>query len=74
MDYHYMSDEAIEKELFEQKRDVINMTISTRTLSDPEQLKRLNDVIKTLCDQYGYIEESANDLLKYVSSIMSREK
>jgi serine protein kinase len=66
--------EAIEKELFEDKRDVIKMTISSRTKKDPKQLKRINDVVRTLCDEHGYIAESANDLLKYVSSMMSREK
>jgi len=66
--------EAIEKELFEDKRDVIKMTISSRTKKDPKQLKRINEVVKTLCDEHGYIPESANDLLKYVSSMMSREK
>lgn len=65
--------EAIEKQLFEDRRDVIKMTISTRT-KDPEELKRINQVIDTLVQKHGYIEESANELLKYVSSIMSREK
>jgi hypothetical protein len=27
-----------------------------------------------LCDQYGYNEESANELLRYVSNIMSKNK
>lgn len=66
--------EAIEKQLFEERRDVIKMTISTRSNQDPEQLKRINQVIVTLCEKHGYIPESANELLKYVSSIMSREK
>lgn len=66
--------EAIEKELFETKRDVINITISSRSVKDPEQLRRINDVIKVLCEKHGYIEESANELLKYVSSMMAREK
>jgi serine protein kinase len=65
--------DAIEKQLFEDRRDVIKMTISTRS-KDPEDLKRINQVVKTLCDKHGYIPESANELLKYVSSIMSREK
>ncbi len=65
--------EAIEKQLFEDRRDVIKMTISTRS-KDPEDLKRINSVVDTLCKKHGYITESANELLKYVSSIMSREK
>jgi len=66
--------QAIEKQLFEEKRDVIKMTITSRTNQDPEQLKRVNQVVQTLCDKHGYIPESANELLQYVSSIMNREK
>lgn len=66
--------EAIEKQLFEERREVIKMTITSRTNQDPEQLKRINQVVDTLCKNHGYIPESANELLKYVSSIMAREK
>jgi len=65
--------EAIEKQLFEERRDVIKMTITART-KDPDELKRINQVVQTLCDRHGYIPESANDLLRYVSSMMAREK
>lgn len=66
--------EAIEKQLFEERRDTIKITITARTNQDPEQLKRINQVVKNLCDSHGYISESANELLKYVSSMMAREK
>ena len=65
--------EAIEKKLFHDRRDQIRMSITSRT-KDPEELKRINNVIKTLCDKHGYIPESAEELLQYVSSLMSREK
>ena len=73
-DTHSRLREAIEKQLFEERKDMIRMTITSRNKKDPEELKRINLVVKTLCDKYGYIPESANDLLQYVSSIMSREK
>ena len=73
-DQHANLRKAIEKQLFEEKRDVIKMTITTRSKQDAEQLKRINVVIKTLCDKHGYVAESANELLEYVSSIMNREK
>lgn len=66
--------EAIEKQLFEDRKDLIKMTITSRTKRDPDELKRINQVVQTLCDKHGYIPESANELLKYVSSIMMREK
>ena len=71
---HAKLKKAIEEELFEVKRDVIRMTISSRTKEDPEQLKRVNDVVRVLCERHGYIEESAQELLNYVSSMMAREK
>jgi serine protein kinase len=65
--------EAIEKQLFEDRRDIIKMTITSRT-KEPEELARINQVVDTLCKKHGYIPESANELLKYVSSMMAREK
>lgn len=65
--------EAIEAQMFEERRDTIKMTITTRT-KEPEELKRINQVVGTLCDKHGYIPESANELLQYVSSMMAREK
>jgi serine protein kinase len=63
--------EALQKQLFEERSDIIRLTVSVRN-PDPEALKRLNEVIKTLSEQCGYTPESANDLLRYVSSIMSK--
>lgn len=73
-DQHANLRKAIEKQLFEEKRDVIKMTITTRSKQDADQLKRINAVVSTLCEKHGYIPESANELLEYVSSIMNREK
>jgi serine protein kinase len=63
--------EALQKQLFEERSDIIRLTVSVRN-PDPEALKRLNEVIKTLSEQCGYTPESANDLLRYVSSIMAK--
>ncbi len=63
--------EALQKQLFEERSDIIRLTVSVRN-PDPEALKRLNEVVKTLSEQCGYTPESANDLLRYVSSIMSK--
>jgi len=73
-DSHGRLREAIEKQLFEDRKDLIKMTITSRTKRDPDELKRINQVVDTLCEKHGYIPESANELLKYVSSIMMREK
>ena len=64
---------AIEKQLFEERRDTIKLTITSRS-PDTEQLRKLNDVIETLVRREGYCPECANELLKYVSSLLAREK
>jgi len=68
---HFKLREALEKQLFEERQDIIRLTVSTR-ITDETALKKLNVVIDTLCDKYGYTAESANKLLRYVSSVMAR--
>jgi serine protein kinase len=65
--------EAIEKQLFEERRDTIKLTVSTRN-PEPDQLRKLNEVVDTLVRKVGYCAECANELLKYVSSLLAREK
>lgn len=64
---------AIEKQLFEERRDTIKLTITSRS-PDVEQLRKLNEVVETLVTREGYCAECANELLKYVSSLLAREK
>ena len=63
--------EALEKQLFDERQDIIRLTVSSRN-PDKEELKRINVVVETLCDKYGYNASSANKLLRYVSSLMAR--
>lgn len=63
--------EALEKQLFDERSDTIRLTVSSRN-PDPEALQKLNQVIDTLVKQYGYTADSANQLLRYVNSLMSR--
>mgnify|MGYP003132539982 FL=1 len=63
--------EALEKELFEERQDVIRITVSSRN-PEEDTLKRINVVVETLCEKYGYTVDSANKLLRYVSSLMAR--
>jgi len=63
--------EALEKQLFDERQDIIRLTVSSRN-PDKDELKRINVVIETLCDKYGYNVSSANKLLRYVSSLMAR--
>ncbi|MBM7646841.1 serine protein kinase [Scopulibacillus daqui] len=63
--------EAIQKKLFADLKDVVKITTSTKT-PDETQLKRINEVIARLVDEYGYTTTSANELLKYVGSLLNR--
>jgi len=68
---HSQLREALEKQLFDERQDVIRMTVNTRN-PDQGELKKINVVVDTLCNKYGYTESSANKLLRYVSSLMAR--
>ncbi|GGM26026.1 protein PrkA [Paraliobacillus quinghaiensis] len=63
--------EAIQKKLFADLKDVVKITTSTKT-PDEQQLKKMNEVVATLIDTYGYNSTSANDLLRYVGSLLNR--
>lgn len=63
--------EAIEKKLFADLRDVVKITTSTRT-PDGEQLKRINDVVDRLVQEEGYCNVCANELLRYVGTLLNR--
>jgi serine protein kinase len=63
--------EAIEKKLFADLRDVVKITTSTKT-PDAEQLKRINEVVERLVAEQGYCTVCANELLKYVGTLLSR--
>ena len=63
--------EAVEKKLFADLKDVVKITTSTKT-PDPEQMKRINEVNAKLIEEYGYCPICANELLKYVGSLLNR--
>jgi serine protein kinase len=70
---HEKLKDAIEKQLFEERRDTIKLTVSTRN-PDQDQLRKINEVVDTLVRKEDYCAECANELLKYVSSLLAREK
>lgn len=63
--------EAIEKKLFADLKDVVKITTSTKT-PDGEQLRRINDVVDRLVAEQGYCAVCANELLKYVGTLLNR--
>lgn len=63
--------EAIEKKLFADLKDVVKITTSSK-VPDENQLKKINEVTKRLIDEHGYCPICANELLRYVGSLLNR--
>jgi serine protein kinase len=68
---HERLKEAIEKKIFADLKDVVKITTSTKT-PDPDQLRRINEVIDRLVKEHGYCPVCANELLTYVGTLLSR--
>ncbi len=63
--------EGIEKKLFADLRDVVKITTSTKT-PDEDQLRRINEVVNRLITEQSYCHVCANELLKYVGTLLNR--
>ncbi len=63
--------EAIQKKLFADLKDVVKITTSSKT-PDESHLKKVNEVVTRLIDEHGYNSVSANELLRYVGSLLNR--
>jgi serine protein kinase len=68
---HERLKEAIEKKIFADLKDVVKITTSAKT-PDPDQLRRINEVVDRLIRDHGYCPVCANELLSYVGSLLSR--
>jgi serine protein kinase len=62
---------AIEKKLMADLKNVVNLTISDPTSTDPKAKKRKEKALETLLAK-GYCESCANVLLAYVSEILRK--
>ena len=61
--------EAIQKKLFADLKDVVKITTSTKT-PDENQLKKINEVICSLVDDYGYAPPVPMICSRYVGSLL----
>jgi len=68
---HERLKEAIEKKIFADLKDVVKITTSAKT-PDPDQLRRINEVVDRLIKEHGYCPVCANELLTYVGTLLSR--
>jgi serine protein kinase len=68
---HERLKEAIEKKIFADLKDVVKITTSAKT-PDPDQLRKINEVVDRLVSDHGYCPVCANELLTYVGTLLSR--
>lgn len=63
--------EAIERKLFADLKNVVKMITSLKT-PDPEQQKKVSEVTERLVEHHGYCQVCADELLRYVGTLLSR--
>jgi serine protein kinase len=68
---HERLKEAIEKKLFADLKDIVKITTSAKN-PNPDQLKRMNQVLETLVEKHSYCPVCANETMKYVGSLLNR--
>ena len=68
---HERLKEAIEKKIFADLKDVVKITTSSKT-PDPDQIRKINEVVDRLVRDHGYCPVCANELLTYVGTLLSR--
>ena len=68
---HERLKEAIEKKIFADLKDVVKITTSSKT-PDPDQLRKINEVVDRLVNDHNYCPVCANELLTYVGTLLSR--
>lgn len=68
---HERLKEAIQKKLFADLKDVVKITTSSKT-PDESQLKKINEVTRRLIEEHHYCSVCANELLRYVGSLLNR--
>jgi len=72
LDSHSRLHEAIEKYLFEERRDVLRL-VTSKTRPDEDAQKKISAVEQRLIEEYGYDSHSAREALNYVTTLLSQE-
>lgn len=72
LDSHASLHEAIEKYLFEERRDVLRL-VTSKSRPDEEAQKKISAVEARLIEEYGYDPHSAREALNYVTTLLSQE-
>ncbi|MDN5870702.1 MAG: serine protein kinase, partial [Nitrococcus sp.] len=72
LDSHARLKEAMEKYLFEERRDVLRLVTSVAR-PDEEAREKIAAVEERLINDYGYDRHSAREALNYVTTLLSQE-
>ncbi|MBB3048315.1 serine protein kinase [Litorivivens lipolytica] len=72
LDSHARLKEAMEKYLFEERRDVLRL-VSSISRPDDETQEKIAAVEERLIQDYGYDRHSAREALNYVTTLLSQE-
>ena len=72
LDSHAQLHDAVEKYLFEQRRDVLRL-VGSATRPDEETRQKISLVEQRLVDEYGYDSHSAREALNYVTTLLAQE-
>ena len=64
--------EAIENKLLLSVRDISRIVTKSKSRDKKQQVK-YNEMVKTLMEDYGYNEDSANEIIKYASNNLWRD-
>ncbi|WP_372759057.1 serine protein kinase [Litorivivens sp.] len=72
LDSHARLKEAMEKYLFEERRDVLRL-VSSISRPDDEAQEKIAAVEERLIKEYGYDKHSAREALNYVTTLLSQE-
>lgn len=72
LDSHARLHEAVEKYLFDERRDVLRL-VTSKARPDEEAQKKISAVEERLIAEYGYDRHSAREALNYVTTLLSQE-
>ncbi len=72
LESHARLKEAVEKYLFEERRDVLRLVTSVAR-PDDEAKEKIAAVEERLINEYGYDRHSAKEALNYVTTLLSQE-
>lgn len=64
--------EAIENKLLDSVRGISRIVTKSKS-RDNKQKKKYNEMVKALIEDYGYSEDSANEIIKYASNNLWRD-